>query len=144
MSHYHLELIVPPMPTDGPGLDLFVSAALAPYSVENKEETPFYDYFNYGCDFANLRGKPDICRISKLPLGLTAYAVGVCNRADDGDPWLPFMLTRCASNGVTTQKTSWSGLVADALKEYQEYTENFQSFAAVTDDWLSVTIKYHR
>lgn len=84
----------------------------------------------------------DICKVSEIPVGLTAYTVMICGKESAEN-----LFHKAIWNGCTHQNSDWNGGVLDALtvhaKKLESYREEWREKNTVKPDWLCVTVDYH-
>jgi hypothetical protein len=99
--------------------------------------------------FDNYQGADgDIMPLRDIPPELKCTHVIIAGPRYDGNGFeAAYMVRDSLWNGVTHQKTTWSGTVAGALAEWKErltdYRPEWAAEHTPKEDWIVVTVDYH-
>ncbi len=92
----------------------------------------------------------DICKLEEMAQGVAASHIIIAglSYSDDGALEACFMTQKSVWNGVSHIDSTWDGLVASAVKEYQSNfsdrcTAEHREKRYPKPDWLVVTVDYH-
>ena len=135
MTHFHVELIMPPVPKED--IEEAIDDILAPYRSGAKNSDPsirgLWDYWDMGGRYDKI-DKPIVTRLADCPKNVTAYTVMI---AFDGQ--LLWMVERATWNGCNSVPIDWDGQLDSAIEMFHASPYARE----IPDDSLVVTLDFH-